>query len=38
MLKVPKKNFGPRGLFLTYRVSRIEYTAETSENPICNSQ
>ncbi len=38
MLKVPKKIFGPRGLFLTYQVSRIEDTAETSENPICNSK
>ncbi len=34
MLKVPKKIFGPRGSFLTYRLSRIENTAETSENPI----
>ncbi len=30
MLKVPKKIFGPRELFLTYRVSRIEYTAENT--------
>ena len=37
MLKVPKKIFGPRGLFLTYQLSRITNAVDIESQNLKNT-